>query len=69
MWSLAGVAQWIGAQPVGQKDASLILAQVTFLDFRPGPLLGVCERQLIDVSLCIDVSLPLFLPPSLSKNK
>ena len=59
MWSLAGVAQWIGAQPVGQKDASLILAQVTFLDFRPGPLLGVCERQLIDVSL------PLFLHPPL----
>ena len=58
----AGVAQWIECWPVNQRVACSILSQGTCLGCRPGPQLGVCERQLhIDVSL--------FLPSPLSKNK
>ena len=49
--ALAGVAQWTEHWPVNQKVATLIPSQGTSLDCRPGPQLGVRERQLIDVSL------------------
>ena len=63
--SLAGVAQWIECWPGNQKVAGLILSQDTCLGCGPGPQLGACERQGINVSLSdISVSLPLFLPPS-----
>ena len=68
--ALAGVAQWTEHGPVNQKVTSYIPRQGTCLGCRPGPQLGVCERQLIDVSLThIHVSLPLPLPSPLSKNK
>ena len=55
--TLAGVVQQIERWPAGQKVASSIPSQGTCLGCGPGPQLGACERQLIDVSLA------LFLPP------
>ena len=56
---LAGVAQWIGCQPVNQRVAGSIPSQGTCLGCEPGPQL-VCERQLIDVSFTHQCfSLPL----------
>ena len=49
--ALPGVAQWIECRPVNWKVTGLIPCQGTCLDFGPVPHLGVCERQLIDVSL------------------
>ena len=49
--ALAGVAQWIECQPANQKVTGLILSQGTCLGCGPGPQLGVCEKQLSDVSL------------------
>ena len=46
-----GVSQWIEHQPVSGKVAGLIPSQSTCPGCRPGPRLGVCKRQLIDVSL------------------
>ena len=61
---LAGVAQWIEHWPVNQKVAGSFPSQGTCLGFGLGPWLGAQKRQPMDVSL------PLFLPPSsLSKNK
>ena len=67
---LAGIAQWTECQPANGKVVSSNPSQGTCLGCRPGPWLGACERQPIDVSLTyIHVSLLLFLPPSpLSKN-
>ena len=56
--ALAVVARWIECQPVNQEVAGSIPGQGTSLDCRPGPQLGVCKRQQINVSL------HLFLPPS-----
>ena len=64
--ALAGVAQWIEHWPPNQKVTSLIPSQGTCLGCRPGPWLGACERQMINVSLTHDVSLSLFLPHFLS---
>ena len=54
---LTGVAQWVGHHPTSQKFAVLISSQNTCLGCGPGPQLGACKRQLINVSL------PVFLPP------
>ena len=69
--ALTGVAQWAGHHPVNQQVMGLILSQGTCLGCRPGTGQGACERQMINVSLTHQVSLPLFLPPipSLLKNK
>ena len=68
--NLAGVAQWVECQPANQKVANLIPGHGRCLSCGPGPQLGACERQLIDVFLHIDVSLPFpsSLPLSV-KNK
>ena len=49
--ALTGVAQWTECQPENQKVTSLIPSQGTCLDCGPGPQLGACKRQLVDVSL------------------
>ena len=75
--ALAGVAQWIESWLVNQNTTVLIPGQSTCLGCRPGPQLGACKRQLIDVSIAyccfsshINVSLHLFLfPLPLSQNK
>ena len=59
--ALAGVAQWIECRPVNHRVPSSIPSQGRSLGGRPGPQQGAHERQ-----PCIDVSLPLFLPPFLS---
>ena len=59
MSTAASVAQWTECRPVGQRVTSSIPGQGTCLGGGPGPWLGVCERQLID--------LPPF--PSLKVNK
>ena len=66
--ALAGVAQWIEHWPMNQRVASLIPSQGTCLDCGPGPHLGMCERQLINISLQIDVSFPHSLFSLLSKK-
>ena len=71
------MAYWIEHQPANQSVASLIPSQGTCLGCGSGAQQGVCERQLIDVSIAhpcfssnINVSLPLFLFPFLlSQNK
>ena len=62
--ALAGMAQWIECQPVNQSIASSIPSQGTCLGCRPGPQLGVHERQ-----PHVDVSLPLSPSIPISKNK
>ena len=49
--ALASMAQWIECWPENKKVTSLIPSQGTCLGCRPGPQLGACKRQLIDVSL------------------
>ena len=49
--ALADVAQWIECQLANQKVVSSIPSQGTCLGCGPGPKLGVCERQPIDVPL------------------
>ena len=49
--ALAAVAQWIECWPVNQEVTGLIPGQGTCLGFRPGPQLGVCERESVNVSL------------------
>ena len=56
--ALAGVAQWIECRPVNQRVTGSIPSQGTCLGCRPGPQLGVHERQ-----PHTDVFPPLFLPP------
>ena len=53
---------WVWA--ANQRVTGLIPSQGTRLGCRPGPQLGVCERQ-----PHIDVFLPLFLPPFPSFQK
>ena len=63
---LPGVVQWTKCWSANQKVAGSIPSQGTCLSWGPGPHLGACERQQIDVSLeyqCFSPSLPL------SKNK
>ena len=63
--ALAGVVQWIECWPVNWGVTCLVPSQGTCLGCGLGPWLGACKRQ-----PRINVSLPLFLPPSpLSKNK
>ena len=57
--ALAGVAYWIEHWPADWKVTGSIPSQGTCLGCRPGPWLGVYERQLVS----INVFLPLFLPP------
>ena len=63
-FALAGVTQWIECRPANHRVAGLIPSQSTCLGCRPGPWLGVCERQPVDVSLthqCFSPSLPISL--------
>ena len=60
--ALASVAQWVECGPENQKVISLILSQGTCLGCGPG------GNQPMYLSH-IDVSLPVFLPSLLSKNK
>ena len=65
--ALAGAAQWTERRPVNQKVAGSIPGQGTCLGCGPGPQLGVCKRQPIDVCLthwCFSPFLPRFLPKS-----
>ena len=63
--ALAGVALWIECQPANQMITGSIPSQGTCLGCRPGPQWGLRDRQ-----PHIDVSFPLFLPPSpLSTSK
>ena len=48
---LTGVAQWIECWPANQSITGWIPSQGTRLGCGPGPQLGACERQPIDVSL------------------
>ena len=69
---MTSVAQLVGHHPEKQKVTSSIPDQGTCLGCGPGPWLGVCERQLIDVSFYhtwMFLFLCFFLPSSLSKNK
>ena len=50
-FALTGMAQWVGYHPANQKIANLMPGQGTGLGCGLGPQLGLCERQLIDVSL------------------
>ena len=54
------MAQWIECQPVNQRVTGSIPRQDICLGCGPGPQSGACRRQ-----PHTDVSLPLFLPPSL----
>ena len=55
VWALAGVVSWIACRPANQMSPAPIPGQGTCLGHAPGPQLGVCEKQLINISL------PLFL--------
>ena len=48
---LAGVAQWIACWPVNHGVTGSIPSRGTCLGCRPGPHLGACKRQQINVSL------------------
>ena len=64
------MTQWVGHRPANRKAAGLIPGQGTDLGCGPGPGLGVCERQLIGVSLthrCLSPSLFPSLYPFLQK--
>ena len=61
-FALAGVAQWIGCQPMNQR----VMGQGTCLGCGPGPQFGVYKRQPhIAVSLSLSLSLSFSLSPSL----
>ena len=47
----ASVAQWVGHPPTNRKFMGSIPGQGTCLGCGLGPWLGVCESQLIDISL------------------
>ena len=70
--ALAGVAERIECRLINWKVACLIPSWGTCLGCGPSPLLRVCERQLINVSLahqCFSPSLSPSLPSSLKINK
>ena len=70
--ALAGVAQWTECQPGNQRVAGSIPSQGTRLGCRPGPQLGACVKQLLDVSLthqCFSLSLFPSPSPPLKINK
>ena len=46
-----GVSQWMEHRSVNQKVAGSIPSQDTGLGCGPGPQLGACQRQLINISL------------------
>ena len=63
-----GVVQWVGHHSTELKVTGSIPSQGTYQGCRPGPQLGVCKRQPIDVSLAhwyfssaLSPSLPLSL--------
>ena len=66
--ALAGVAQWIECQPVSQKVTGLIPSQDTCMFVDQVPSWGHARGNRLMCLSHIDVSLPLFLPPS-PKNK
>ena len=47
--ALAGAAQWTEFQPANQEVVNSISRQGTCLGRTPGPHLGACERQPINV--------------------
>ena len=60
--ALAVVAQWVERQHANQKVSSSIPSQGTCLGCQPGPQLGMCKWQPIDITLihqCLSPSLPL----------
>ena len=62
--TLAGVAQWIEHQPVNLKVAGSFPGRGTCPGCWPGPQLGACERQPIDISFthqCFSPSLAFSL--------
>ena len=61
-FALAGVAQWIECRPANQRVAGSIPSQDTCLGCGPGPQLGACKKQPIDVSLAHWCSSPSFSP-------
>ena len=70
--ALTGVAQRVGCRPANRQVAGLIPGQGTCVGGGPGPLLGMCERRLMHVSLvhpCFSPSLSPSLPLSLKINK
>ena len=60
------MAQWIDYWPANPVAAGSIPSQGKCLGCGPGPPVGVCKRQPIDISLHIDDSPSLFLPLVLS---
>ena len=61
--ALTGVAQWVERHPTNRKVAGAVPNEGTRLGCGPGPHLGVCRKQLMDVSLaqqCLSPSLPPF---------
>ena len=64
---LTGVAQWVRHHPANARIAGSIPSQGTHLDCRPGPQLGVSERQPHTMILSLSFSLPY--PPSKNKFK
>ena len=48
--ALAGVVQWIEYRPANLRVAGSIPGQGTYPGCRPGPWLGACRKQLVDVS-------------------
>ena len=70
--ALTGVAQWVEGHPVNQQAAGSIPSQGTRLGYRPGPQMGACERQPVNVSLahrCFFPSPSPSLPLSLKISK
>ena len=70
--ALAGVTKWVGHHPTNRKVTGLIPNWDTLLGHRPGPQLGVCKRQPIDVSVahqCFSSSLSPSFSPSLKITK
>ena len=63
----AGVAQWIGHQPVNQRVTGSIPSQGTCLGCRPGPQVG--DAQEATTHGCFFASFSCSLPLSLKINK
>ena len=67
--ALTGVAQLVELQPAKRKVVGWTPSQGTCLRCRLVPGWGVCDRQLISVSLTHDVSLLLILSSFTSLQK